>query len=632
MKKEIKIAMIMATMLLSCATISSASAATYNITDSSYSNYFGTNGYINDTSIVSGDVLDCSGNINNKDMYIDRSLNITSTSKTGKINNGTITILPDGSGTNITNLVFKNTNHNGDVPGTIVLYSADNCTIANNTIITDQTGDDSYGIHLIEASYNQILKNNILTTGDGTGTATGAAVDNTGWPGNGKFTYGVFVELKSSHNILNSNIIHTIGNAATVDWSGWINEEGGIYPLVGVLIFDKSNDNTLKNNTIITDYNQIGGVYDTILGVQVKRGSSNNKLIDNNITTTGHSYAYGVEIVGEPDLWSENNTVSGNTIDTVGDSIYANGIKVSANTADTLISKNNISAVAPTFSYAVYLEDFTGKTVKNVVVSDNNVYGKAYITYVFELWYASGHTITNNNIIGVGNYTMAIATHESQNNTITFNRIFTTGDGSAPMIPNVDAITAVNTAFKFQSNSNGNFVAHNLVMSYGEFVHAISNSTDNTFSENIQFPDNGNKLSDNPSFSDLVNFILDYFGLPVPDNSTIPDNPSNPDNPLVPNDPSKNQTNGTTSNTTSNGGSTPSLTGNPIAAYASSAVGGQSASSPRESPKAYELSQEDSSSSSPSSLPVVAIIVCFLILAGLLTIGFFRNSVKGFFN
>lgn len=617
----------------------SASAATYKITDKSYNNYFDEFGYINDTKIVGGDTLDCSGPINNKDMYIDRPLTITSKSKTGKINNGIITILSEGSGTKITNLIFNNTNHNGfDAPGTIVLYGADNCTIANNTIITNQTGDDSYGIHLMEASNNKILKNSIITTGDGTGTATGSAVDDTGWPGNGKFTYGVFIELESSHNLLDSNKIHTTGNAATVDWSGWINEEGGIYPLVGVVIFDKSNDNTLKNNTIITDYNQIGGVYDTILGVQIKRGSSNNKLIGNNITTKGHSYAYGVEIVGEPGSWSKNNTVTGNTIDTVGDSIYANGIKVSANTGDTLISKNNISAVAPKFAYSVYLEDFTGKTVKNVVVSDNNVYGKAYITYVFELWYASGHTITNNNIIGVGKYTMAIATHESKNNIITSNRIFTIGDDSAPMIPNVDAITALNAIFNFQANSIGNVIAHNLVMSNGEFLYTTLNSNDNTFSENNQFPYDVSKLGDNPSFSELVNFILKYFGLPVPDNSTIPDNsshpdnPSNPDNPLVPNDPSNNQTNGTTSsNTTSNSGSTPSLTGNPILAYASSAVGGQPASSPGESSKAYELTQESPSSSSPSSLPAVAIVVCMLILGGLLTLGFFRNSIKGFF-
>lgn len=654
---KLKFTIIMVALLLTCTSIGSVSAATYKITNQSYNNYFDEFGYINNTKIASGDVFDCSGAINNRDMYIDRPLTITSSSKTGKILNGTITVLSEGSGTKITNLFFNNTNHNGfESPGTIVLYGADNCTITNNTIITNQTGDDSYGIHLMEASNNKILKNKIVTTGDGTGTATGAAVDDTGWPGNGKFTYGVFIELESSNNLLESNTIRTTGNAATVDWSGWINEEGGVYPIVGVLIFDKSNGNTLKNNTIITNYNQIGGVYDTILGVQIKRGSSNNKLTGNNITTKGHSYAYGVEIVGEPDSWSKNNTVSGNNIDTVGDSIYANGIKVSANTEDTFISKNNISAVAPTFAYAVYLEDFTGKTVKNIIVSENNVYAKAYVVYVFELWYASGHTITKNNITGEGKYTIGIATHESNNNTITYNRIITTGDGNAPMIPNVDAITALNAAIKLQAHSNGNYIALNtIVQDGGEFTIYIDESSMNMIIDNQLDLNNGSIFGNDSIFSKLYNIIRDNFGLKVPDNPskpedptvpdnpskpedpTAPDNPSNPDNPSVPDNSSKNQTNSTISNTTSNSGSTPSLTGTPpIAAYASAVIGqspgaADGSSSPGESSKVYELSQKDSSSSNQSSLPVVAILVCFLILAGLLALGFFRNTIKGFF-
>lgn len=118
MYKNLKVAMIVAALLFSFATISSASAATYNVTDSSYGSYFGANGHINHTTVSSGDVLDYSGAINNKYGYIDLPVTITSSNKTGKINNGTITIVADGSGTNVTNLYFKNINHNGEVaPG-----------------------------------------------------------------------------------------------------------------------------------------------------------------------------------------------------------------------------------------------------------------------------------------------------------------------------------------------------------------------------------------------------------------------------------------------------------------------------------------------------------------------------------
>ena len=167
MRKEIKVSMITVFLLLSLATISSASAAnTYTINETSYSDYFDTTGYIYNPSVQAGDVLDCSGTLTDKDMYIDRALNITSSDQTGTFVNGVITVLTSGSGTNITSLKFNNTNHNGDTAGTIVIDQADNNTIANNTITTTQTGDDSYGIHLVEANNNQINGNTITTTGD----------------------------------------------------------------------------------------------------------------------------------------------------------------------------------------------------------------------------------------------------------------------------------------------------------------------------------------------------------------------------------------------------------------------------------------------------------------------------------
>lgn len=340
--------------------------------------------------------------------------------------------------------------------------------------------------------------------------------------------------------MISANNIRTTGNAATVDWSGWQSGEGGVYPVVGVVVFDNCNNNTLHSNSIITTYNQIGGVYDTILGVQIKKGSSNNQLLNNTITTKGHAYAYGVEIVGELEAWSKNNALSGNIINTISDSNYANAVKGSANTANTYTTKNNISATAPTFAYPVYLENFTGKTLKNVVVTGNNVYGKAYVVYDFELWKVSGSTISNNNIVGVGKYVMGVATYESGHNTITYNYITTYGDDSAAMIPNVDAITAVNAAFKFQTDSNDNFVAFNWVKSSGTYAINAIGSAANTFLKKFLSSNKGNKLGDAAIFSDLINFILNNLGLSStnstttnstnPNNSTVPTNSTNPTN------------------------------------------------------------------------------------------------------
>lgn len=487
MEKEIKIAMIMATMLLSLATISSASAATYNITDSSYSSYFNASGYINDTSIVSGDVLNVKGKVNNKDMYIDRPLNITSTSKNGKINNGIITILPDGSGTNITNLFFNNTNHNGDVPGTIVLFGANDCRISKNTINTNQIGDDSYGIHLLEASNNQITGNTITTTGDGTGETTGD-VNGTITPGNGKYTHGVYLDGFSSGNVINSNNIKTTGASAPVDWSAWPGP--GIYPTIGLFIYDESNSNIITDNIINTKYDVIFGNYDTLAGVRIIQ-SSLNSLIDNLITTTGYSYAYGLEIVGAPGSTASNNIASSNTIVTTGvrdDPLqsYANGLKVGVYTADTLISGNNILAVAPTFAYGVYIEDdfWSGPSVENVTVTGNTIATIAYVNYVIELYAASEHTITDNIIIGTGNFSTGIGAIYSDYNTITDNLIITIGNDSATPLPyNPDEIPESNEGIKLYL-SNENTVQNNIILSSGEYAINVTGSYDNIVTNN----------------------------------------------------------------------------------------------------------------------------------------------------
>ncbi len=617
-----------------CVSMGGVAAATYNITNESYINHFDEAGYINDTNIVDGDVLDYSGEITGKDMYIDRPLNIISTDKTGKILNGTFYILPEGSGTNITGLFFNNTNHNGpDYPGTIVLDCANNVTITNNTIITNVEGDDSFGIHMIGSSNNKITGNQIITTGDGTGCAAKAAVDDTGWPGNGKFTYGVYLNIECCNNLIDSNLIHTIGNSATVDWTGWGSGDGGIYPLVGLFLFDGSSYNTIKNNKIHTEYNQEGGVYGTTLGVQFKHGCSNNKLLDNNITTNGCSYGYGMEIVGEPDAWSINNTVSGNTINTTADRVhetqsYANGIKVSAYTENTILSYNDISAVAPRFTYSIYLEDFVGDTVKNIKVIGNRIYGNSDVVYLCEIWLVKGNIISNNTMVGVGNYTMAIATADSDANNITYNDINLVGDNNAPMGPNVDSIPAINTAFTFTQNSDGNFVAYNKIVFNGaQYAISAMRSSNNQFISNYLVSDNGNRWGDASIAAGPSNIVSGNHGV------FVPDNPSDPSNP---------QTNSSTTSTSSKSGLTPGLVGafsmglvttsTNIVTTAASDIGDQSSSAERstDSSRAYEVSQKDSSSSPGQSNIFMGIIGVVLLLA-LLALGFFRKKLKLYF-
>nr|WP_319372975.1 leucine-rich repeat protein [uncultured Methanobacterium sp.] len=474
-----------------CSVGAVSAANVYNITNESYSNYFDEIGYINDTSIQSGDVLDYSGTIIGKDMYIDRPLNLTSSDKTGTLLNGTITILQEGSGTNITNLVINNTNHNGAVSdGSVVLYGTQNCTVANNVIITNQNSQ-SYGVHLVNSVNNQFLDNTILTTGAGTGKSRG-------------FNHGVYLE-NSSFNLFNSNTINTTGASADVDWTAY--PEPGVYPTIGLFIANGSNNNTLTGNTINTNYGLIYGDYDTLLGVRIMKSSGNN-LTGNNITTTGYSYAYGLDIGGTSSVPATGNVVSNNNISTVGirddeTKSYANGLHVSSFAVNTVVTDNNISAVAPHFSYPVYLENFGYTGVIELgpsLVTGNTVYGAAHIVYVLELWFACYQTITGNVITGVGNYSMGIGTYASCYNNITNNNITTIGNNSASMGSNVDAIPASNEGVKLYSSSNNNLVDSNRINSADVYAVNVGDvggyCYNNNITNNFLYSDNGTKQGD----------------------------------------------------------------------------------------------------------------------------------------
>src|SRR5690606_21697789 len=92
------------------------------------------------------------------------------------------------------------------------------------------------------------------------------------------------------------------------------------------------------------------------------------------------------------------NIISNNNINTVGESIHANGVKVGAYTENTLVSGNDVTVTAPDFAYGIYLENFTG-LLRNVTITGNEVNATANINYVIELYAASGTNLTNGNKI-----------------------------------------------------------------------------------------------------------------------------------------------------------------------------------------------------------------------------------------
>ncbi|UTB31573.1 MAG: Ig-like domain-containing protein [Methanobacterium sp. ERen5] len=496
MEKKVKFALIPVFLLIVCLMFNTVSATcVHNINNTSYGTYFNASGYMKDSSnIHAGDMLNIYGTIKNKNMYIDRPLNVTSISKTGKLVNGTITILKTGSGTNITNLFIDNSNQNG-----IIVSNATNNKIAYNTINANQNSK-SYGIYLDHANKNKISGNKVSTTGD-------------------KITYGIYLD-GSNFNTLNSNTINTKGAAADVDWSNWMN--GGIYATISLILDDSSSNNTISNNSITTSYNKVTSTVkqDTILGVHIHNDCNNNTVKFNTINTTGYSYVYGLDVTGASGLKANNNIISENIINTNGN-YYANSVKVGSDSKNTTVSKNKITASAKTVAYGVYLENFG--ELEAVLITENNVSTKANVNYVMELYGASNQIITNNVLSGIGNYTIGIGTYNSKNNTIKNNTITTIGNNSASTINTGDAIPGGNEGIKLYSNSNSNIITSNIIRSSAIYAIDASTSKDNSITNNYLLS-NGTDCSGNESVTGTQNIIKDNYAVPIAKfttNSTI---------------------------------------------------------------------------------------------------------------
>jgi len=289
--------------------VTASAPQTFAINETTYLTYFDSSGYIKDlNTIVDGDVLDI-GPLNNKNMFIDRALNITRINGTGQITNGTITILSGGSGTNITNLVINNTNKNG-----IIINGANN---------------------------NTITYNNITTTGP---------AGNIDWSdsGNGGIftTVGVCINEGSNNNTIANNNITTTYNTYSGDYDS----------LAGVQIRKNSHGNTINNNTISTTGHNYA------YSLTVEGGSTNNTLSNNTINTTGNN-TYAIQISS-----SANNDIIGNQIDNNADNLgYGVLIEASNNATitDNTITDCNTSGIQ--------LENSNNATITGNTLTNNTI-------------------------------------------------------------------------------------------------------------------------------------------------------------------------------------------------------------------------------------------------------------------
>ena len=178
----------------------------------------------------------------------------------------------------------------------------DDVCVENSVITVNSSEDaDSFAV-LVEGAGDFVLTNNTINY---TGNSDGSAVNNA-------------IRLEDADgaviedNIINISIPSVPVNYLPPDWDATVLSEG--------IVVDTSDDVVLSNNTINVDYNKVTGAYDSVYAVEFV-DSDNAVINDNEITTNGNSYAYGLTLNGE------NFTVEGNNITTTGNN-YANGIQI----------------------------------------------------------------------------------------------------------------------------------------------------------------------------------------------------------------------------------------------------------------------------------------------------------------
>ena len=169
------------------------------------------------------------------------------------------------------------------------------------------------------------------------------------------------------------------------------------HPVSEGIVVDASDKVTFDGNTVIVGFDEVVGSFDTIYSIDFK--NSNNAVVTNNdITSTGNTYIYGVLVSGDDFIIRANNiTSTGN--------YYANGIDVEG-PASGVIEYNLINVKANTSAYAIY-SGMNGADVK-ANYTGNDIVGGAYNIFGMSLGDVESNII-NNTIDLAGNYTTGIA-------------------------------------------------------------------------------------------------------------------------------------------------------------------------------------------------------------------------------
>ena len=346
------------------------------VTEDTFNQYFDENGTLKDS--VTAEELTFKGDIS--DVGVD----------TIKLNR-TIKISGDGVLTNISIDVKANgvvisgiTLNQNKGSAAITVYNASNVVVENTKInFNANEGSNGFAINA-ELADNLKLLNNVINYA---GATTGWEVNNV-------------IRVSTSNNIaVSANKVKAKLVSAPVGWTevpagsgNWVSSSIS----EGIVISDSENVTFDVNNVNVT-YDNVTGEDDTIYTVDFKN-TDNAVISNNNISSTGNSYIYGIILTGD------NFNIDGNNVTSVGN-YYANGIDIEG-TATGVVKNNNIDVKSLVSAYAIY----SGMNGQDVVANytNNNISGNSYNIFGMSVGDVKSN-IVKNNITLDGNYTTGIA-------------------------------------------------------------------------------------------------------------------------------------------------------------------------------------------------------------------------------
>ncbi len=270
------------------------------------------------------------------------------------------------------NTIIANGTHNNTG---IMLVSADNNTIIQNSINAITTGFENYGIRMTLAETNSIIANNISVIGNR--SSSGVRMNSTNYTtimsntissiatvsNIYSYTYGIYGIISLATNITNNTI--------------WTND-----PNHNVLILNFGDGHNIENNKISAACNE------TCYGIEV---ADNSRILNNTINLTGNMTGFPAHYGISADRY---NTIANNTILIRGRNNY--GIMSGFNEIDL----NNVTGNVINMTAAVG-DNYGILGLSNTTLMDNtiDINASSSIDWIYGIDVTIGSKIENNTVL-----------------------------------------------------------------------------------------------------------------------------------------------------------------------------------------------------------------------------------------